>query len=466
VNILQVSATDGGGGAHKVALALYRGLRARGHRSAMAVGNRTSGEAGVYEIPSGVPRATRLAYRVAARGLRPLQRRVPGLREFRRALRMPSPVAYYRARTRGREYFGYPGSRNILRLPPFPPDVVHCHNLHSSYFDLRSLAKLSSTVPLALTLHDEWLYTGHCAYTMGIERWRSGCAHCPDLAIYPSIERDATHENWLAKRAIYRRSRLYVSAPSRWLLDRARDSILAEGAAAWRHIPNGVDHAVFRKASQQAARDMLGLPREHRILLFAANLLHKNPFKDYATIETAVATVANDLGDRRLLLIALGGEESTTNLGTAELRFLPYEQSPARVAAYYQAADIYLHAANADTFPTTILEALSVGRPVIATAVGGIEEQIRSLAGTPGGWSGPAVGPEEATGVLVAPHDAAGMAAATTALLADDDLRVRLGRNAATDAAERFDLERQLDATVAWYSEVLEDWHAWRRSAA
>jgi glycosyltransferase involved in cell wall biosynthesis len=172
------------------------------------------------------------------------------------------------------------------------------------------------------------------------------------------------------------------------------------------------------------------------------------------------------LRDRQLLLVALGGEGEVTRLGNAELRFVPYESEAERVAAYYQAADLYLHAANADTFPTTILEALSVGRPVIATAVGGIPEQLRSLTGAPGSWTGAAEGAETATGVLVAAHDAAGMAAAAAALLADDELRARLGRNAAQDAAVRFRLDEQLDATLDWYAEAIRDWGGWRRAAA
>ena len=102
---------------------------------------------------------------------------------------------------------------------------------------------------------------------------------------------------------------------------------------------------------------------------------------------------------------------------------------------------------------------------MVATAVGGIDEQVRSLAGAPGAWAGASVGPETATGVLVAPHDAAGMAAATTALLRDDELRARLGRNAAADAASRFDVEHQLEETMGWYRDCIRDWTAWREAA-
>jgi glycosyltransferase involved in cell wall biosynthesis len=466
VKVLQVSSSDGGGGASKVASAVHQGLRARGHASAMAVGRKRSLDADVVAIPYGISLPRRVAYRAALQAVRPLARRIPALQPVRRALRSPHSLSYLRVRSAGREVFDYPESRRILELSPFTPELVHLHNLHNEYFDLRFLEKLSARVPVAMTLHDEWTYTGHCAYTLVGDRWRDGCWSCPDLEVYPAIQRDATHENWLAKQAVYQRSRLYVSAPSEWLLERARQSILAAGAVDWRLIPNGVDRNVFKPAEQAGARAVLGLPRDALLLLFTANALNNNPFKDYGTIEAAVERLAGELLDRQLLLIALGGEEPPRRLGNAELRQVPYVTAPALVAAYYQAADVYLHAANADTFPTTILEAMAVGRPVVATAVGGIPEQVRSLAGVPGAWTGAATDAATATGVLVDAQDAAGMAAAASALLTDEGLRARLGANAAAEAAARYDLERQLDETLAWYAEILEDWHRWQPPAA
>lgn len=463
MNILQVSTSDGGGGAHKIAAALQTGFRKRGHGSWMAVGRQVTDNPNVYQIPPGYGMSPkRAAFKVAELALKPLVGRVPGIRRTWQALRTANPAAYMRARWDGREYFDYPGSRTILELPPVTPDLVHLHNLHAEYFDLRYLAELSQTVPVLLTMHDEWTMTGHCGYGITCERWRIGCGSCPDLSLYPSIRVDGTHENWLAKAAIYEQSRLYVSAPSQWLLDRAKESILAAGAVDFRLIHNGVDQRVFRPEDQRLARAMLQLPSQPLILLFTANMVARNKYKDVATVTAAAELVARELTDRELLLIALGGEGPSQRLQNGELRFVPYESEPRRVAAYYQAADVYLHAANADTFPTTILESLSTGTPVVATAVGGIHEEVRSLAGAPGAWAGPGVDPEQATGVLVARGDAAGMAAATVALMSDDDLRHRIGKNAATDAGIRFGLDGQLDATLAWYAEASHDWRRWR----
>ena len=131
----------------------------------------------------------------------------------------------------------------------------------------------------------------------------------------------------------------------------------------------------------------------------------------------------------------------------------------AEVAAFYQAADLYLHAAKAENLATTILEALATGLPVVATAVGGIPEEVHSLAGAPGAWTGEDHPLDQATGVLVGPGDAAGMGEAVAHLLGDVPTRAALAANAAEDARARFDVDRQIDATITWYREIIAAWH-------
>jgi glycosyltransferase involved in cell wall biosynthesis len=122
---------------------------------------------------------------------------------------------------------------------------------------------------------------------------------------------------------------------------------------------------------------------------------------------------------------------------------------------------MYIHAAKADTFPNSVLEALACGIPVVGTAVGGIPEQVKPLRGLGERATGVTFhGPEEATGVLVPVGDAEDMAASLIALASDDSLRERLGANAAMDARERFGLERQARQYLAWYRELLLSAHS------
>jgi glycosyltransferase involved in cell wall biosynthesis len=123
------------------------------------------------------------------------------------------------------------------------------------------------------------------------------------------------------------------------------------------------------------------------------------------------------------------------------------------VARYYQAADVYAHAARAETFPNTILEALSTGAPVVATAVGGIPEQVKGLKYQNGAATA-SYSPKDATGVLTPPGDAEALANALRYLLSDDQLLFQLGENAARDARLRFSRESQAEKYMDWYEHI------------
>jgi glycosyltransferase involved in cell wall biosynthesis len=135
-----------------------------------------------------------------------------------------------------------------------------------------------------------------------------------------------------------------------------------------------------------------------------------------------------------------------------------YRRNAEEVALHFQAADIYLHAAKDDNFPNTVLEALACGTPVVATAVGGIPEQIRGLYQTGiNDLQLNTYGADAATGVLVAPGDSSTIAAAVVDLLADPQRLQQLSLNASRDAAVRFDMERQVDIYIDWFHQILEE---------
>jgi len=456
MRILHVNTSDLGGGAEKVAWDLSQAYRKRGHDSWFAVGTKYTDDPQVVRIPNerqrpawvrmwrhvqaslhgaGYSRVSRCASWLASAG--ELQRRF----DVRR----------------GVEDFDFPGTAYLLRCPPDRPDVVHAHNLHGWYFDLRHLARLSRELPVVLTLHDAWLLSGHCSYAYDCERWRTGCGSCPDLQIYPAIRRDATTYNWQRKRNIFERSRVYVATPSRWLMRKVEESMLAPAVVERRIIPYGVDLSIFRRSCREVARQALAIPGDVTVLLCVANRVQGESRKGYPTLREAVTVVSARLRDHRILLLALGEEASGERCGGVEIRFIPYEKEPHRVARYFQCADVYVHPAWADNFPLTILEALACGVPVMATAVGGIPEQVKSVRMAGEIRDRESFGAEEATGILIPERNADAMAEAILALVRDDGLREKLGANAARDAAARFDLQTQVDRYLDWYAEILGD---------
>jgi glycosyltransferase involved in cell wall biosynthesis len=456
LRILQVSTFDISGGAEKVAWNLFQAYRTRGFESWLAVVTKRSDDPNIISIPKSNERSS------WGRPWLTLEKRLQsfegiGYAVCRTLLRsVANPVEELGPRL-GVEDFNHPGTHRLLELVPSNPDVVHCHNLHGGYFDLRVLPSLSRQVPVLLTLHDAWLLSGHCSHSFACERWKFGCGRCPDLTIYPRITRDATSYNWRRKRGIFAKCRLYVATPCRWLMEKVEQSILAPAIEQPRVIPYGIELNVFRPEPKHQARALLGLSQDAEVLVFAANQARRNIFKDYQTMRTALARVAAHSTRRRLLFIAVGEDLPTERIGQAEVRFVPFQKDPEVMARYYQAADVYLHAAKADTFPNAVLEALACGTPVVATAVGGIPEQVKGLESMSFGSSAMGMntyGLDEATGMLAAPGDAETIANAVEQLLDDENLRQRLGQNAAKDAKKRFDLERQVNNYLDWYKEL------------
>ena len=444
LRILHVGTVETGGGAASVAGNLVRGCRARGCQAWMAVGRRSSDDPNVFALSDD----DRLAYRLS--GYTSLQTqlgRLAGRSPGRgwgwvsRTLRLATHSRALAARWRGTEDFDFPGTCRLLDVPPARPDIVHCHNLHGGYFDLRALRRLSRQVPTVLTLHDAWLLSGHCAHSFDCDRWTTGCGECPDLSIYPAIRRDATAANWRRKREIYAGSRLHVATPSSWLMRRVERSMLAPAIRDACVIPNGVDLSVFHPADQPSVRRALGIAPDAAMVLLPAGR-PDSPWHDREMLRAAVGAVAARTPGRGLLLVTVGDGSEACGVADTLVRRVPSQADPRAMAQYYQAADVYVHAARAATFPSTILEALACGTPVVAAEVGGIPEQIQSTR----------------TGLLVAAQDSGAMADAVVGLLSDGELRHRLGEHAAGDARVRFDLQQQVDRYLAWYGTIIEHW--------
>src|SRR5688572_3261819 len=453
--VLTVNTTDAGGGAEAIAVGLAMSYRAMGLGSYLAVGYQKQTLKGTvllaeYNYPGVWKPGWRL---LAARGRSRTHNErsiVESLAQFAGRC-IAKPVRRLKWEL-GHEDFDFPSTWRLLSLPPQRPDILHIHNPHGGFFDLRALGWLSGQVPTVLTLHDAWTISGHCAHSFDCERWRTGCGSCPDLTIPPLIRRDGTRYNWKRKQRIYQKSRLYVATPSRWLMSKVEESILAPAIVESRVIPNGIDLNIFRPGNRMSLRTQLGIPPKAKVILLAANRIRNNPWKDYQTFRRTFEILSARLPNSDLLFIGLGEDAPAQRLGRAELRFVPYQNDPDVVVRYYQAADVYAHAAHADTFPNTVLEALACGTPVVATAVGGIPEQVKGLL-TDGVAFG-SYGCDEATGFLVGHGDSVAMAAGIERLLDDDELRSRLSDNATRDVRARFNRDQQTEAYLTWYQEI------------
>lgn len=401
LNVLHISESDVGGGAARTAYTIHSGLKARGHSSRMLVGRRLTDEEDIRSIKRND--LWRVLDRAAAEVLDPL------------AL----------------QYVFYPSSFAVVGHPWFrAADVVQLHNLHGSYFSFTALPSLTRRRPVFWLLQDQWALTGHVAYSLDCDRWRVGCGECPYLDEYPRLARDTTALLWRLKRWVYRRSRLTLVVPSRWMVDLVRESPLLARFPV-RRIPHGVDTKTFRPGSKVEARRRLGLPPERPIVFFSASELHERR-KGLHLLEQALRR----LDDAPLLLLAGRGKPSRG----VEAHSLGEVDEDGVLADAYRAADVYAVPTLADVLTQTAPESLACGTPCVAFDRGGVTDVVRHME----------------TGYQAAFGDAGALAEGIRTLLADTELRARLG-NVGRELAEReFSAEVQVRRYLELYEEAVE----------
>ena len=245
-------------------------------------------------------------------------------------------------------------------------------------------------------LHAHWLPAGWVAARTGkpyvVQVWGT------DVAL-------ARRAPWLARRVL-RGARLVIAASSD-LAEQAREL----GAREIRVIPSGVD-----------LPGEVGEEAEPPEILYAGRL---SPEKGVLELVEAA---------RGMNLVVAGDGPLRARVPTAR-GFVPHDE----LQQLYARAAVVVCPSRREGFGVACLEAMAHGRPVVATAVGGLLDLV-----VPG-----------ETGLVVPPRDPAALRAALERLLEDPDLRRRLGRAGRARAAERFSWKTVTDATLAAYAEVV-----------
>ena len=157
-----------------------------------------------------------------------------------------------------------------------------------------------------------------------------------------------------------------------------------------------------------------------------------DPIKDIETLLRAFAIVHKEMPDARLRMFGgtpAGGkpylercEHLAAELGVADV--CSFEGRVAEIRDAYVAGHVVVLSSISEGFPYTVIEAMTVGRPCVATDVGGVSEAVAE------------------TGIVVPPRDPTAMAKACLKLLADADLRTRLGAAARARVLEFFTVDR------------------------
>lgn len=268
----------------------------------------------------------------------------------------------------------------IRRLESIRPDIIHIHNIHGYFLDYRLLFSYLSrcSVPVVWTVHDCWLYTGHCYYYsyIGCDRWQTGCGHCPQRGEFPrSLWMDRSRRNFQDKRTAFTSvppGRLTIVPVSRWIRDEMRKSFFRD--YDFRVIHNGINIKVFDISGPTGdVRRRYRLAGRHIILGVASIWSREKGFDDFISL----ARLLND--DEVIVLVGVKA---------GELRRLPSNvigisrtENISQLAQLYSAADVFVNPTWQDNYPTVNMEAIACGTPVVTYRTGGSVEAVTDDTG-------------------------------------------------------------------------------------
>lgn len=265
----------------------------------------------------------------------------------------------------------------ILQITKANPDIIHLHNLHGYYLNIEILFNYLSNVktPIVWTLHDCWPITGHCTHFSYIncEKWKTHCNKCPQKKEYPtSFFIDNSCDNFEKKRKLFTSvENLTIVPVSYWLADLVNESFLQKYPIQVIH--NGINSGVFKPTNTHKIKEKYNL-FDKFILLGVASIWDKRKgLEDFIKLSGLLKK------DEALILVGLTDKQ--IKLLPKNIIGIKRTEDIDELAELYSCSDIFVNPTWEDNFPTTNLEALACGTPVVTYKTGGSPEAISLEAG-------------------------------------------------------------------------------------
>ena len=411
MRVLIINAHERTGGAARAANRLHLALLAEGLDTKMLVQEKSSDDQTVIGPVSGPEKIA------------------SSIRPYLDAL----PVKFYKRRTGSVFYPALLSGRILNRIRAETPDVVNLHWVLDGMVRIETLARLNK--PIIWTLHDAWAFTGGCVYPMDCVQYQNRCGNCPELG--SKRGRDLSSWTLNRKHRAWEGLGMTIVTPSNWLAEIARSSSLFSKFRV-KVIPYGLDLNVFKPVERNEARDLLGLPKDSKIVLFGAVTSTSDKRKGFTFLSEALNILKDKPVAEDLQLVVFGasgpGNAENPRLPVIYLGTLNDDLS---LSLLYSAADIFVAPSIQDNLPNTVMEAAACGTPSVAFDIGGMPDLIKHME----------------TGFLVKDITSNRLAEGIEWMFAENNRSINLG-SAARDRAE---MEYSYQMAASRYAEIYEE---------
>ena len=331
----------------------------------------------------------------------------------------------------------YPYLWRLLKHPDFKSaDVVHYHLLHNYFGSLAAFPAMTRKKPSVLTVHDPWIFSGHCVYSLDCERWKNGCGDCPRLDLIFPMETDNTARMWELKRQVFRDLDLDIVVASEYMLKLVRQSPITSHLENVHLIPFGIDTSLFtEEKDRDDIRKRLKIPKDNFVLFFRQD---PSPYKGLSYLKNMLEQLP---ASKKITILTVGHQgllaKYTRKFHMVEKGWINDDRT---MADFYAACDVFLMPSTAEAFGLMAIEAMASARPVVV------------LEGTslPGVTFAPECG-------IVIPREEDGALAETVQRLMQNPEECRRRGKLGRKLAERhYRFEDYIKRHIALYESILE----------
>ena len=267
----------------------------------------------------------------------------------------------------------------IREIERIQPDIIHIHNIHGYFMNYRVLFNYLAqcNIPVVWTVHDCWLYTGHCYYYsyIGCNKWKTECVQCPQRKLFPtSWWADRSKQNFRDKKAAFTslpKERFTIVPVSNWIKGEMQHSFLKD--YDFRVIHNGIDTNVFTIYDPAAVKQKYQLAGKRIILGVASIWCEEKGWNDFMRLAERL--------DENERLVLVGVDEKHQVMLPKNVTGIRRTENIRQLAELYSAAEVFVNPTWQDNYPTVNLEAIACGTPVVTYRTGGSIEAVTEHTG-------------------------------------------------------------------------------------
>lgn len=270
-------------------------------------------------------------------------------------------------------FYSKKNTRKLIKfIKEYNPDIIHLHNLHGYYLNVKILFEYLRTCnkPIVWTLHDCWAFTGHCAHFTqnGCYKWKERCHSCSETKNrYPrSYVMNRCERNYIEKKFLFTEiENMHIMTPSQWLAAVTRQSFMKKYDIS--AVGNGIDLDEFKPKTSDF-RSRYGLKDKIIILGVASAWIEQKGIRDYIELSKIL--------NRKYKIVLIGMTDEQIKAMPGEILALPRTSTTEELVKIYSSADIYVNFSVEETFGMTTVEALACGIPVITYDKSSVPEPV------------------------------------------------------------------------------------------